>query len=229
MPDDELPLLLAGQDIVALAESALFWPRERTLFVADVHFGKDATFRNALRWVPPGTTTEDSERLSRLVERYRAAKLVILGDAFHSEHAREDATLQELHHWRKGFDTDVLMVRGNHDRRAGGIARELGFEMVDEGHPMEPFALHHHPVAKFAGGYVLCGHLHPVAAASGLARQRIRLPCFWIAKHQCVLPAFGGFTGGSSIRPSREDQVILVADGKLIAADLRQTRRPPRP
>ena len=35
------------QKLHLLAQKGLFWPEEKTLFVADPHFGKAATFRPA--------------------------------------------------------------------------------------------------------------------------------------------------------------------------------------
>lgn len=217
MPDAELPLHLAGENLLILAGRALFWPDAATLFVADVHFGKDATFRQALRWVPPGTTTDDLARLSVLLARYAVRRLVILGDVFHSEHAQEPATYEEIRAWRSTISTEILMVRGNHDRRADAMAEKLQFTMCEEGLTMGPWILSHHP-RKADAGYVLCGHLHPVAKMRGAARQSLRVPCFWATESQCVLPAFGGFTGGGLVRPGPCDKVILVAGNAVIDA-----------
>jgi len=218
MPDDEIDFPLADEQMLALADGALFWPRARTLFVADVHFGKDATFREQLRWVPPGTTTNDLARLGRLIQRYRVERLVILGDAFHSESAHENETLNELREWRGSIEATIMLVEGNHDRRAGSIARELEFDRVESGFSLPPFELHHHPVDTPSKDYVLCGHVHPVVMARGGARQRVRLRCFWASAHACILPAFGGFTGGYTVRPARGDRVVLIANGKALRA-----------
>jgi DNA ligase-associated metallophosphoesterase len=218
MSEDEISFALAGERVFALGDRALFWPRKGALFVADVHFGKDATFRRALRWVPPGTTSTDLTRLSRLIERYRATRLIILGDAFHSEHAREDATFLALRDWRRRLGAEVVMVKGNHDRRAGEMARDLDFALLEEDHPMPPFTLRHHPATISGESYVLCGHLHPVVMARGPARQSLRVPCFWAGARQCVLPAFGGFTGGYPVRPAAGDRVILAVEGRVIDA-----------
>ena len=216
MPDDEVTFRLAGEKVTALAERALFWAAEKTLLVADVHFGKDATFRRAGRWVPPGTTADDLARLSGLVRRHHVERLVILGDAFHSEHAAEEATLAQLQSWRTDLAVNVLMVNGNHDRRAGEIARRLNFTVVEEGHEWMPFSLHHHHPGGSARGYVLCGHIHPVVSVRSGPRQSLRVPCFWVGPRQCVLPAFGGFTGGGTVKPARGDRVILIAGGKVL-------------
>lgn len=214
----ELEFILAKQRVTVLAEKALLWLAERTLFVADVHFGKDATFRQAQRWVPPGTTGNDLARLTALIERHAVERVTILGDAFHSEHADEENTFNEILDWKKQTNCEVLMIPGNHDRKTEAIARGLGFQLHPEGHLLGPWSLHHHPTTKPQVGYVFCGHLHPMAIAYGKARQRLRLPCFWANKKQCVLPAFGGFTGGSIVRPKQGDRVILVADDQLLDA-----------
>jgi len=217
MPEDELVIGLGGERVVALAERALYWPAEATLFVADAHFGKDATFRQARRWVPPGTTGHDLERLTRLIERHAVKRLVILGDAFHSEHVEEPATVEELLQWRARVPIETMMVRGNHDRRVDAIAERLQFVMREEGTLLTPWSLHHHPSTSPVG-YVLCGHVHPVVLARGGARQRLRLPCFWADERRCILPAFGGFTGGGLVKPRRGDQVVVVAGDRVMMA-----------
>ncbi len=56
-----------GERLVVLAERALYWPRRRTIIIADPHFGKAATFRQAGIPVPHGTTATDLDRLRRLL------------------------------------------------------------------------------------------------------------------------------------------------------------------
>jgi len=218
MPEQQLQIELARESLLALAERALFWPRMKTLFVADVHFGKDATFRKAMRWVPPGTTTDDLRRLSDLVSGHKAKQLIVLGDTFHSEHAREDETFEQLRNWRKSVRANVLLVKGNHDREAIELAQEAGFDWLEEDHSLPPFTLRHCPCEKPPDGYALCGHLHPEVIARGLARQSLRIRCFWIRSHECVLPAFGGFTGGYVVQPTTRDRVLLVAGDSILEA-----------
>ena len=47
MEERDATLDLAGERVVLMADRALYWPRFTTLFVADAHFGKAATFE---RW-----------------------------------------------------------------------------------------------------------------------------------------------------------------------------------
>ena len=43
--DGRIAVTLAGEAILLLPERALYWPRQRALFVADVHLGKAARRR----------------------------------------------------------------------------------------------------------------------------------------------------------------------------------------
>jgi DNA ligase-associated metallophosphoesterase len=166
------------------------------LWVADLHLGKAATYRALGQPVPAGTTRENLARLSALARHYRPAQLVFLGDFLHAAQARTPSLLAELAHWRQEHaGLECLLVRGNHDSRAGDPPLSLGIETVDEPWPMGPFAACHHPQVD-AARYVLAGHLHPALTLCGPGRDHLRLPCFSFDERCAVLPAFGEFTGG---------------------------------
>ena len=50
----------AGEELELLPDHAVHWRRASTLFVADPHFGKAATFRAAGIFVPEETTDRKS-------------------------------------------------------------------------------------------------------------------------------------------------------------------------
>jgi DNA ligase-associated metallophosphoesterase len=212
---NELPLTLADEDALATTARALVW--KDTVFVADVHFGKDALLRSAHHWAPPGGTTEDLARLTTLLEKYSARRLVILGDLFHSAHATEAAS--GIREWRDQHpDCEILAIPGNHDRHAGQLASTCGFRVEPEGSRLGPWVLRHHPNAESPepAGFTLCGHIHPVAILRGPGRQRLRVPCFALSEHQGILPAFGSFTGGHPVRPQPMDRIIAIAEDQLV-------------
>ena len=61
----------------------------------------------------------------------------------------------------------------------------------------------------------LAGHLHPAVTLHGRGGDSVRLPCFWIRERLVVLPAFGDFTGGASIRRDAGDRVVALAEDRL--------------
>ena len=197
------PLLVdyAGQTVWLLPQHALWWPAQRVLFVADLHMGKAATYRALGQPVPSGTTDENLRRLSQLLQHYQPVQVVFLGDFLHAAQARTASVFKALAAWRTRFSgVHCVLVRGNHDSRAGDPPPELHINVVDEPYLVGPFAACHHPQAH-ATHAVLAGHLHPAVQLRGPARDRMRLPCFCFQARQAILPAFGEFTGGWLVEP----------------------------
>lgn len=186
----------AGVEMQLLPERAVWWPQASTLFIADLHMGKAATYRALGQPVPGGTTQENLDRLSALVAKHAPQQIVFLGDFLHAVAARTASVMTALAEWRQQHAAvAMVLVRGNHDSRAGDPPASLRIEVVDEPYLQGPFALCHHPQLH-ATHFVLAGHVHPVCRLAGRGRDSLRMPCFVAEAGQAVLPAFGEFTGG---------------------------------
>lgn len=217
----DLTLDLAGEEVALLPERALFWPRSRTLFIADTHFGKAATFRAAAIPIPGGTTQRDLDRLTRVVQRTAPRRLVILGDLLHARSGRSDGVLDAVSAWRREFARlEIVLVRGNHDRHAGPPPDEWHMTTVEGPVVDAPFILQHEPEPSDAG-YVLAGHLHPAIRLRGLARQNLKLPCFHLASRVATLPAFCSFVDGLTIHPEPPDRIFGIAADRVIECPVR--------
>ncbi len=220
-----LPLTLQGEAVLLLPDPALWWPGQQTLFVADVHLGKAATFRALGQPVPAGTTQDNLQRLSAALHRTGARHLVLLGDLLHARPAHNAALLAVMHAWRQSHpQVRMTLVRGNHDDRAGDPPASLNIAVVDEPWAMGPFAACHHPrdpalhqvEAEAAhAGFVLAGHTHPVCRLQGRGRDTVRLSCFVHSAGQLLLPAFGAFTGGYLIGPAPGVRRYPVGGGRV--------------
>ena len=207
---------VAGERLCLLAEKAAYWPAKHTLFVADFHLGKAASFRSAGIPLPPGTTTENVERLDRAIARTRAKHVVFLGDFLHSAAARAPRTLERFARWRATrAGISLTLVRGNHDARAGDPPPEWNLRAIDAGESLGPFVLNHEPGVA-PGGYALAGHIHPAVHLSACGNESLRLPCFWFARRHGILPAFGAFTGCAVVRPHAGDQVFVIAEDEVV-------------
>ena len=211
-------LEIAGAPVRARADRALVWPGARTVFIADLHLGKAATFRSAGIPVPESGTREDLARLARIIREEGAERLVILGDLFHAKRGRTPAVAEAAAAWRAAHAAlHIVLVRGNHDRSAGDPDAALGMEVVDNGSVMGPFALHHEPCAGSEHGYGLAGHIHPaVRLEDPLTGQTVRVPCFWFGAACAVVPAFGGFTGTGIVEPRTGDRVVALVGGGVV-------------
>ncbi len=200
-----------------LPEKAVFLPDSFTLLIADAHIGKAVSFRALGVPVPPGTTTENLNLLTDLVARHNAKRIIFLGDFLHSAKAHAAATMAAVSRWREAHARlQITLVRGNHDSRAGDPPAHLNIDVLNEPLMLGGLALCHHP-QEVEGAYALAGHLHPCVKVSGKARDRLRLPCFWMRPRAGVLPAFGAFTGMAEVQPGAQDQVFAVAGDAVVA------------
>jgi len=205
--------------LTLLPDRAVWQAETRTLWIADLHLGKAASFRALGQPVPRGTTQENLARLGALIETHKARRLVVLGDFFHARAGRTPGLMAQLREWRAARgEVDCVVLRGNHDLHAGDAPADCGFESVDE-----PFALgqiegwHHvEPLDDKAGGpLLLSGHIHPVARLAGPGRDRLRLPCFCLRGRNIVLPSFGEFTGGHPVDPCDWDELVVTTGERL--------------
>jgi uncharacterized protein len=209
-------IVVAGEAIELFAARAVFRPRNRTLLVADPHFGKAAAFRAAGVFVPEATTAAGLARLDTLVDATKAERIVFLGDFLHAREGRHPDTLGSLAEWREQHSAlEMTLVRGNHDACAGDPPDQLQIHCVNGPVAEPPFVYSHRPKPS-PDGYVLAGHVHPAVFLSGAGRQRERLSCFWLARDVGVLPAFGEFTGLAEVSPAPEDRVWVIADDQLV-------------
>ena len=201
-----------GQRLVLRADRTLLWVEERTLVVADPHFGKADTFR-AFGLPVPGDAGEPLARLAAALDDTGAERLVVLGDFWHAGPGRTAAVCARLAAWRADRPAlAVELVRGNHDRAGPPPPGWGGWhtELIDP-----PFVFAHFPEPSPAG-YTLAGHLHPGVILHGRGRQRLKLPCFRFAGQVGVLPAFGGFTGLAADVPRPGERVFAVAEDSVI-------------
>jgi uncharacterized protein len=207
---------VAGEDLVLLAERAVYWPAKKALFIADFHLGKAASFRRLGVPVPYGTTNENVERLGRAIDKTGATRVVFLGDFLHSAEGRAPRTFERFGAFREERRAvEMTIVRGNHDKKAGDPPDAWDVRCIEAGEALGPFILNHEPGAT-RGGYALAGHIHPAVRLSASGEKSLRLPCFWFGARYGVLPAFGAFTGNAEVLPRRGDQVFVIAEQEVL-------------
>lgn len=212
----DLRIKVADEWIDLLPERAIFWPTQSTLFISDLHLGKAATFRAHGLRVPEGAMVDDLNRLSAVLTRTKAARLIVLGDMLHATAGKNASAMRAVALWRASLPTlDFWLIRGNHDRRAGDPPESWGITVHDPAYNLPPFRLHHEPIYPTTG-YTLAGHLHPAIRLTGSAHETLKVPCFWLAKKVGVLPAFASFAGAEVVRPGKHDRVFLAGERHVV-------------
>jgi DNA ligase-associated metallophosphoesterase len=184
---------VAGVDLVADLSGALFWEEQRLLVVSDLHLEKGSSFAARGVLLPPYDTVATLGRLAAVIARHDPRMVIALGDSFHDRTAHERLTdsdrdaLSALQVRR-----DWIWISGNHDP---ALPSDLGGVVATEV-AIGPIAFRHEPTG--AAGEI-AGHLHPKARVSTRGRSTERR-CFACDGERAVMPAFGAYTGGLSIR-----------------------------
>ncbi|RYD92444.1 MAG: ligase-associated DNA damage response endonuclease PdeM [Sphingobacteriales bacterium] len=203
-----------GQKLWLSGQRALYWEDEGLLLLSDLHLGKSGHFRKEGIAVPGAVMKEDMQRLLMLVQHFRPRKLVVVGDFFHS---RANVELDLFSRWRADIAAQpIVLIRGNHDILSDEWYSANDIEVVEGSFRSGAFCLAHDPADASPGLYTFCGHVHPGVVLNGLARQSLRLPCFYFAQDYCILPAFGRFTGLATVHPKRDETVYIIAEDKVM-------------
>ena len=186
---------LAGAEVLMRASGALWIEATQTLAVADLHFEKGSAYAARGQMLPPYDTGETLRRLEAEVATLSPRTLVFLGDSFHDGRAegrlaaRDAIRLAELARGRQ-----LIWVVGNHD--ADG-PRSLPGEVVED-LMVEGLMLRHEPQPGLQPNET-AGHLHPSARIVARGRS-VRRRCFITDGERVILPAFGAYAGGLSVR-----------------------------
>ena len=194
-PCGGLSMALNGTAVTLRASGALWIEAAHMLVVADLHLEKGSAYAARGQMLPPYDTRDTLRRLQAEVAAAAPRAVVLLGDTFHDRRSEDRlapgdaAALRAL-----AGATRLVWVVGNHD--ADG-PQDLPGETRDE-IEVETLTLRHEPAPGLQAGEV-AGHLHPcarVAAAGASVRRR----CFVTDGARLVVPAFGAYAGGLSVR-----------------------------
>jgi uncharacterized protein len=184
---------IADVRFVADVSGALFWQEQRLLVVSDLHLEKGSSYARRGVLLPPYDTVATLSRLAAVIARHDPRMVIALGDSFHDRDAHRrlspsdrDAliALQARRDW--------IWISGNHDP---ALPSDLGGTVANEV-AIGAIIFRHEPTG--AAGEI-AGHLHPKARVATRGRSMERR-CFASDGERAVMPAFGAYTGGLSIR-----------------------------
>ena len=220
-----LPIVWNELELELFPQRAVHWPAQRTLIIADAHFGKAAAFRHHGVPVPAGTTQADLDRLRHLLANTRSERLIILGDFFHARAGRSESTMHSITQWRLDHcDLEILLVRGNHDLHAGDPPPEWNFRCVEEPFETHGVILAHdpnHPSLHSTKLPALAGHVHPCAMLRDPNGSGMRTACFHFRRMIAVLPAFGSFTGAHPITARQGERIFAIGPDRVVEVSTR--------
>jgi len=217
-----------GEEWLLTERRALYWPRERTLLVADLHLEKGSFYARHGQPIPPYDSRETLERVALAIRETGARRVITLGDNFHDS----DGSARLEDHAAGMLDAltrvvDWVWITGNHDpemeaRLGGTLAEELEIGGV----------VLRHQAKQGETRPELSGHYHPRLQVKVRDRM-IRRACAVVSANEdangqpsgrMILPAFGAYTGGmdagdpailSALQPANRIDAVVPAAGKL--------------
>ena len=192
LPTDGV-LAVASAEFAADPAGVIYWPEHGLLAVADLHLEKGSSFATRGVLLPPYDTIATLGRLAAVISRHDPRTVIALGDSFHDRTAHERLSAEDrdaVAALQSG--RDWIWISGNHDPM---LPRDLGGTIADEV-AIGPITFRHEPTGAHGE---IAGHLHPKARVSARGRSMERR-CFASDGMRAVMPAFGAYAGGLSIR-----------------------------
>ncbi len=192
-----MEIAFAGEKLILDCSGAVYWPAQKSLFIADLHLEKGSSFacrRNIL--LPPYDSLASLLRVQKLLQKYDVGIFYSLGDSFHDLEADKRLSnqakdlLQSIHCACK-----IYWIHGNHDPKPS--ADLPGFFVEEQ--ELEFFFLRHIAIAGHCEKGEISGHYHPKALLQSRG-GKVGGKCFVKDQGRLLLPAFGTFTGGLSIK-----------------------------
>ncbi len=176
-------------DFFLNGQGALYWPKNSSLIVSDLHLEKSSYFAKFGQFLPPYDSLETLEILENILKKQNVKTIILLGDIFHDSNGykRLDKNAKSI------FDKikkkyKLLYIIGNHDQKLQipGIKTYLNYLLDGINFSHKPNNLNL---------YQIFGHFHPKISIK-FNGNRMFKKCFIVSKNKICMPAFGVFTGG---------------------------------
>jgi DNA ligase-associated metallophosphoesterase len=184
-------LNFGGNQFEAAGDTALYWPVQQMLLVADLHLEKASSFARGGQMLPPYDSLATLEKLERLIVLTGARTVICLGDNFH-DHGAEGRLSGRAAEILKQLTSQIewIWITGNHDPQ---IKAAWGGRSMDE-LVVGDITLRHEAQATFAN-LEISGHYHPKFRVN-FNRRNVARRCFVVSDRKLIMPAFGSLAGG---------------------------------
>jgi len=204
--------VFSGQTFTLLPEKVIYWNEQQALILSDLHVGKASHFRKA--GVPISSHIHVTEFfvLDAIIEEFKPRQILFVGDLFHSDHNQE---WDLFYNWSHSYsDIEMILIKGNHDILPDPLYKNSRLKVMDQ--LLIDKIEFTHERNENSEYYNISGHIHPAVSMIGSGKQSLKLPCFMFRENHAYLPAFGHFTGMSKIKPSKKDNIFVIAENEII-------------
>lgn len=198
-------LHFAGEFLTLDAAGAIFWPRQNSLIIADLHLEKGSYFCARGNLIPRYDTLDTLRRIEKLTIRYQAKKIICLGDNLHDFLAIERMLPKDYDYLNKlNQIAEWVWIIGNHDPSATQhpLLKNFKFHSI---YKINELTFQHD--FDSTTPYQIIGHFHPKAIFR-IRSHQITGKCFLVSENVIILPAFGSYTGGLDIESPVFEKIL---------------------
>jgi putative SbcD/Mre11-related phosphoesterase len=206
---------------------------DRALVIADLHLGYAWAHRYNGQLLPVAAKDDIVQRLQSLCKTYSPKHLILLGDIVHQALPLEPIK-RDLDELRQCFgqELELVLIRGNHDRKLKPLATEAGLTLTLEYRLGTYLFIHGDQTATSEEPKettTFMGHEHPaISLGDGISNRKF--PCFLVSKRVIILPAFSNWAAGTNVRnghfmsalakETRFNQAVAIMGDKLLKVPL---------
>lgn len=206
-----MKITFGQHDFLLHSSGILFWPDQSFLIASDLHLEKGSHFARRGFFLPPYDSLETLERLHAVIQELSPQRILLLGDCFHDDKGYARLPLKEREIFNRLLAYNPIWINGNHD----GDFVPNGFAAYNT-YTLKDITFRHEATAT--NQLEISGHFHPKTDIIHKGAVITR-PCFIRDEKKIILPAFGAYTGGLSIKHSSittlmQPEVCIYALGK---------------
>jgi DNA ligase-associated metallophosphoesterase len=188
-------VFFANQNFSIFPNGELYWQNKKTLIISDLHFEKGSFFSETRQFIPPFDTIETLRQLSKFIDDHPVEMIIFLGDLVHDKFAFQRMALEAKELFFEILkNINCTLTVGNHDDTS--FLKDIGLNLT-ENIIIDDICFSHHPTIdkKFS----VFGHYHPKVRLK-INSRGIWTSCFIANKEKLLMPSYGYFTGGLSIK-----------------------------
>ena len=206
---------LVGEKLTALPTGSLFWEEMGILCVSDLHLGKTHRLnRFGAGALPPYENIDTLKRLQEDIHNTNPSCVICLGDSFDDPLAEKSLSTNEIDSLKiLQNGRDWIWISGNHDPY---ISCKYGNYL----NSFSKSAITFRHIALRGENGEVSGHYHPKISVK-LSNATIARACFVADQNKVIMPAYGTYTGGMSVRSNEikelvEPNAIVILTGTKI-------------
>ena len=188
-------VFFANQSLSIFPNGELYWQNKKTLIISDLHFEKGSFFSETRQFIPPFDTIETLMKLTKFIDDHPVDMIIFLGDLVHDKLAFQRMTEEAKELFFEILkNKNCTLTVGNHDDTS--FLRDIGLNLT-KNIIIDDICFSHFPTIdkKFS----VFGHYHPKVRLK-INSRGIWTSCFVLNNEKLLMPSYGYFTGGLSIK-----------------------------